>query len=570
MLKKAVFKLRSKINIGETSKEVNGVYEVSWNLEELDAAARSGLNAFGNWDINILGTSPRWETPRMLTIGNASRFVDGSQNINWSLSEIGAAQATATVNLTGDQTVGGIKTFSSPIVSPRINIQRVNNTASGISWYNSATYTSWAEYMAQAAQTNVGPTGNITAPTGTLVTSWGLRSFIENVAGYGWTFESGTTSQTTPSIVAEIRSSDGAIRSAGDISGNTLTSRIATGTAPLTVTSTTRVANLNVATAGTADTASQATVFDTRNAVQGPQTGGAKVRFDFVGNSTDGLSDGGTYHGVMTFQQWSDASGGGTRQLGFTDNDNLWIRGSGTAVTSYGSWKLLLNSVNFSSYALPLSGGTLTGRLTSTLANDAANGGGQIYLNGATGNRIDFNTNGVAAPSFTTRSVGTKIVLYPEVSASAVDYAIGVESGTLWFSVPTTAAARQFRWYAGTTNIATLTHTGNFTASGTVTAFSDAKLKTDIQLIVDAVNKVKQLNGYTYTRIDNKEKQTGLIAQEVQKVLPEAVIEGETLSLAYGNMVGLLVEAIKEQQTQIEQQEERIKKLEATLEKLLG
>jgi len=100
----------------------------------------------------------------------------------------------------------------------------------------------------------------------------------------------------------------------------------------------------------------------------------------------------------------------------------------------------------------------ITGQFQSTQANSTTTGGGQIYLNGATGNRIDFNINGVAAPSFTTRSAGTKIVLYPNVAASLVDYAFGIESQTLWSSVPTTS--QQFKWYAGTTNIATLFGTG--------------------------------------------------------------------------------------------------------------
>ena len=65
--------------------------------------------------------------------------------------------------------------------------------------------------MASATQTGVGPTGNITAPSGTLVTSWALRSFIENEGGYGWTFESGTYTGN-PSVVAEIRASDGAAK----------------------------------------------------------------------------------------------------------------------------------------------------------------------------------------------------------------------------------------------------------------------------------------------------------------------------------------------------------------------
>jgi hypothetical protein len=111
------------------------------------------------------------------------------------------------------------------------------------------------------------------------------------------------------------------------------------------------------------------------------------------------------------------------------------------------------------------SGITTSSRLLLNGANSTSTGGGQIYLNGTTGNRIDFNQNGVAAPAFTTRSAGTKLVLYPELGASNVDYALGIESETMWFSVPQTTS-RQFKWYAGTTNIASLSGTGTFTISG--------------------------------------------------------------------------------------------------------
>jgi hypothetical protein len=109
---------------------------------------------------------------------------------------------------------------------------------------------------------------------------------------------------------------------------------------------------------------------------------------------------------------------------------------------------------------------TFQGQHVSTGANSTTTGGGQIYLNGATGNRIDFNTNGAAAPATTTRSVGTKIVLYPGVSASNVDYGFGIDTATLWYSVDTSGASH--KWYAGTTNIATLSGTGNLTIGGGV------------------------------------------------------------------------------------------------------
>ena len=89
--------------------------------------------------------------------------------------------------------------------------------------------------------------------------------------------------------------------------------------------------------------------------------------------------------------------------------------------------------------------------------------------------------------------------------------------------------------------------TGNFSAVGNVTAYSDIRLKSDIEPITNALEKVEQINGVTYTRIDSGERQTGLIAQEVEKVMPEAVMDGEEYkSVAYGNLVGLLVEAVKE------------------------
>ena len=71
-------------------------------------------------------------------------------------------------------------------------------------------------------------------------------------------------------------------------------------------------------------------------------------------------------------------------------------------------------------------------------------------------------TGGVAAPTFTTRSVGTKVILYSGVDATNVDFALGVDSNTLWNSVPTSANGL-FKWYGGVTLAATLSGTGNFT-----------------------------------------------------------------------------------------------------------
>lgn len=97
---------------------------------------------------------------------------------------------------------------------------------------------------------------------------------------------------------------------------------------------------------------------------------------------------------------------------------------------------------------------------------------------------------------------------------------------------------------------------GNFTATGDVTAFSDIRLKTNIKVIPDAVEKINQLRGVTFDRTDvNLQDQTGVIAQEVEAVLPQAVhtICGDLKTVAYGNMVGLLIEAIKELSAEIKE-----------------
>jgi len=90
---------------------------------------------------------------------------------------------------------------------------------------------------------------------------------------------------------------------------------------------------------------------------------------------------------------------------------------------------------------------------------------------------------------------------------------------------------------------------GQIYASDNITAMSDERYKTNIQKITNVVEKIKQISGYTYTKIEDVSNKSymGVIAQEVDKVFPEVIEKnGETLSVAYGNMVAPLIEVIKE------------------------
>ena len=100
--------------------------------------------------------------------------------------------------------------------------------------------------------------------------------------------------------------------------------------------------------------------------------------------------------------------------------------------------------------------------------------------------------------------------------------------------------------------------TGGLVASGDVTAFSDAKLKTDIHTINNALGIVGQLRGVSYKWLKDGKPSIGVIAQEVEEVIPEVVhttdYEGkEVKSVDYGKMVGVLINAINELKAEVEE-----------------
>jgi len=180
--------------------------------------------------------------------------------------------------------------------------------------------------------------------------------------------------------------------------------------------------------------------------------GGGGASFTVTGNITDN----GTWRTVPVSYVSGTFPGAVNKSITFTRTGDTGAQGtSGTSIlTTNNSW----SGTN-----------TFSNQITSTLANNTADAGGQILLNGANGNRIDFNAAGGAAPSFTTRSAGTKIVLYPAVAAASVDHAIGVESFGHWVSVPT-SASHSFKWYGGTTLAATLTGAGALSTTSTISA----------------------------------------------------------------------------------------------------
>ena len=98
-----------------------------------------------------------------------------------------------------------------------------------------------------------------------------------------------------------------------------------------------------------------------------------------------------------------------------------------------------------------------------------------------------------------------------------------------------------------------LDNSGNVIATGNVTAYSDERLKSDITTIDNALDKVTAMRGVTFTK--DGEASSGVIAQEIEKVAPELVLDGDYKSVAYGNLVGYLIEAVKELSAKVEELE---------------
>ena len=103
---------------------------------------------------------------------------------------------------------------------------------------------------------------------------------------------------------------------------------------------------------------------------------------------------------------------------------------------------------------------------------------------------------------------------------------------------------------------------GNIYSSGTVTAASDITLKKNITTIDNALDKVCNLRGVEFDYIESGEHNIGVIAQEVEKVLPELVHTDSTKSVAYGNLTAVLIEAVKELKKENDALSARIKSLE--------
>jgi hypothetical protein len=203
---------------------------------------------------------------------------------------------------------------------------------------------------------------------------------------------------------------------------------------------------------------------------------------------------------------------------------------------------------------------------------------------GTTGGRFIIKENGnigisTATPNaplqFANTAVNRKVVLYETVNNDNQYYGFGINAGKLRYQVDGVTSEHTFYagTGAGTSQYVFAVHgDGNIFAPGAFTSTSDARLKKNITPLGTTLDKIKELNGYTYNWISptrDQRQQIGLLAQEVQKLYPQLVTEFKgdndepTLGINYLGLIPVLIEGLKEQQKQIDE----LKKIVAQLAK---
>jgi len=227
---------------------------------------------------------------------------------------------------------------------------------------------------------------------------------------------------------------------------------------------------------------------------------------------------------------------------------------------------------------------SVSGDLTATLAANSV-GSSQIAANAVTASEIAagsitaaklaagaVSASNIASGSITSTQLASDSVTASQIAASAVgaselnvsgngsntQFLRSDGDGTFTWAVPTntTYGAGNGLSLSGTTFAMSGSFTGSFTASGNITAYSDERLKENVETIEGALDKVSQMRGVTFnykSELHDGQRGTGVIAQEMQQVMPEVIEEGEYLSVAYGNLVGVLIEAVKELKAEVEE-----------------
>jgi hypothetical protein len=186
-----------------------------------------------------------------------------------------------------------------------------------------------------------------------------------------------------------------------------------------------------------------------------------------------------------------------------------------------------------------------------------------VLSDGAGNIKLKFDTSANATFTGKVTTSGSLGMHAPLLQASdgtqSLQVAVSSSYNYLNSYINSSGASKEFRILMGqgSSTKFTLDTSGNGTFVGNVTAYSDERLKSDIETLDG--KKVLEMRGVEF--IKDGVKGSGVIAQELEKIAPELVLDGDYKSVAYGNLTGYLIEAIKEQQSEINQLKDLVKQL---------
>ena len=277
------------------------------------------------------------------------------------------------------------------------------------------------------------------------------------------------------------------------------------------------------------------------------------------------VSTGGHALAIATDVFSGDKGGTGVANTGKT----ITIGGN---LTTSGAFTTTLTSTANTSVILPTTGTLATIAGTETLSNKTVN----LAAGNATTAPLKFasGTNMTAAAAGNMEFDGTRLYFSPSTTRQTVAFLTDITGGLTVANDTTTNATRYLVFTSATSGSVSTANvsstklyfnpsTGDLTAGGNITALSDRTLKSNITTISDALNKVVSLRGVEFDWIESGGHGIGVIAQEVEEVIPEVVLTHMGLkSVAYGNLIAVLIEAIKDQN-------KRIKLLEALVERFV-
>jgi hypothetical protein len=538
---------------------------------ELDVMATAGTIVFGTTDIvfNIVADAPLYTAGAGLTL-TAQEF-----SLNTPVSSATALATGRTIGMTGDVVWTSASFDGTGNVTGTATIQP-NSVALGTD--------TTGNYVATGAVSGVGLSGSSASEGGTFTVA-----------------SNATSANTASTIVARDGSGNftaGTVTAnlTGDVTGNADTATaLATGR---TISLTGDVAGTSGSFDGSGNVSIAATI-QANSVALGTDTTGNYVQS--VANGSYLTGGGGASEGTALTLGVDATSANTASKVVARDGSGNFSAGTITAALSGNASTATtlqtartINGVSFNGSAnitvadstkVPTSrtvsagsgisgGGALSGNITishaDTSSQGSVNNSGRTYIQD-----ITLDTYG----HITGISSATETAVNTSYSAGA-----GLDLSGTTFSVE--SDLRGEAWIIGRDNndyIVVNTTSVDFVLDGTVdmrlendgdlhvdgnviaysTTISDERLKTDIAKIDSALDKVDQINGYTFTYTADGKKSAGVIAQEVEKVLPSAITEStlplkmgeddktEYKTVQYDQLIGLLVEAVKELKAQI-------------------